>query len=66
MIIFELNKHRTDADNKVLGLIYEQTNDLRGMEIENEDSRGENPHYFVPRPGTTAKIKRKQMNLNAQ
>lgn len=45
MIILELSKYRINSNNKVLGLIDEQTNELRGEENRKEDSREENPQF---------------------
>ena len=49
-IKFDGKNFRTDSLNSVLGLIYQQTNELRGLEKENEESFSTFP-ASVPRPG---------------
>ena len=49
-IKFDGKNFRTDSLNSVLGLIYQQTNKLRGLEKENEESFSTFP-ALVPRPG---------------
>ena len=49
-IEFDGNSYRTNSFNKVLELIYEQTNELRGVKKE---SRGED--FSSPRPGTRSR-----------
>lgn len=44
-IEFDGKTYRTNSYNKVLELIYEQTNELRGVGNRKEDSRGENPQF---------------------
>lgn len=50
-IEFDGKTYRTDSYNKVLELIYEQTNELRGERNRKEDSRSENPPFQYPDPG---------------
>ena len=57
-IEFDGEKYRTNSYNKVLDLIYQQTNELRGDEKE----KGERQKSFsnsVPRPGTRHRNHRK-------
>ena len=44
-IEFDGKSYRTNSYNKVLDLIYAQTNELRGEENRKEDSRSENPQF---------------------
>lgn len=44
----EIHKHRPNFYNKVLELIYEQTNELRGVGNRKEDSRNENCQFSTP------------------
>ena len=44
-IEFDGKSYRTNSYNKVLELIYEQTNELRGGENRKEDSQIENPQF---------------------
>ena len=43
--ISNISKHRTESYNKVPDIIYEQTNELRGIKNRKEDSRSENPPF---------------------
>ena len=45
-------KYKANSYNKVLELIYEQTNELRGDINRKEDSRSENPLFQYPDPGS--------------
>ena len=57
-IKFDGKTYRTNSYNKVLDLIYQQTNELRGVEKKN----GESFSTFsasVPRPGTNHRNHRK-------
>ena len=49
-IEFDGNKYRTNEYNKVLDLIYQQTNELRGLNKKSEESFSTFP-ASVPRPG---------------
>lgn len=44
-IEFDGKSYRTNSYNKVLELIYEQTNELRGAGNRKEDSQNENPPF---------------------
>lgn len=44
-IEFDGKSYRTNSYNKVLELIYEQTNELRGVGKRKEDSQNENPQF---------------------
>lgn len=44
-IEFDGKSYRTESYNKVLELIYEQTNELRGTVNRKEDSQNENPQF---------------------
>ena len=44
-IEFDGKSYRTNSYNKVLELIYEQTNELRGAKNRKEDSQKENPQF---------------------
>ena len=44
-IEFDGKTYRTNSYNKVLDLIYEQTNELRGAGKRKEDSQNENPQF---------------------
>lgn len=44
-IEFDGKSYRTNSYNKVLDLIYEQTNELRGAGKRKEDSQNENPQF---------------------
>ena len=52
-IEFDGKSYRTNSYNKVLELIYEQTNELRGDRNRKEDSRGENPQFSTQSRGRT-------------
>ncbi|MBD5303229.1 MAG: recombinase family protein [Bacteroides sp.] len=52
-IEFDGKSYRTNSYNKVLELIYEQTNELRGTEIIKEDSQNENPQFSTLSRGRT-------------
>ena len=47
-IEFDGKSYRTESYNKVLELIYEQTNELRGTVNRKEDSQNENPQFSTP------------------
>ncbi|MDE6266881.1 MAG: recombinase family protein [Muribaculaceae bacterium] len=58
-IEFDGKSYRTNSYNKVLELIYEQTNELRGKGNRKEDSRSENPQFSTrsrDRTGTDCSI----------
>ena len=52
-IEFDGKSYRTDSYNKVLKLIFEQTNELRGAGKRKEDSRSENPQFSTRSRGRT-------------
>ena len=52
-IEFDGKSYRTDSYNKVLELIYEQTNELRGQGKRKEDSQNENPQFSTLSRGRT-------------
>ena len=52
-IEFDGKSYRTDSYNKVLKLIFEQTNELRGAGKRKEDSRSENPQFSTQSRGRT-------------
>ena len=52
-IEFDGKSYRTHSYNKVLDLIYEQTNELRGTSKRKEDSRNENPQFSTLSRGRT-------------
>lgn len=49
-VVFEGNSYRTNSYNKVLDLIYQQTNELRGKQ-NGKNSCNMNFSHSVPRPG---------------
>ena len=52
-IEFDGKSYRTNSYNKVLDLIYEQTNELRGTGKRKEDSQNENPQFSTRSRGRT-------------
>ena len=52
-IEFDGKTYRTKSYNKVLDLIYQQTNELRGNIKRKEDSQNENPQFSTQSRGRT-------------
>ena len=52
-IKFDGETYRTNSLNKVLELIYAQTNELRGDKNRIEDSQSENPQFSTQSRGRT-------------
>lgn len=55
-IEFDGKSYRTESYNKVLELIYEQTNELRGTVNRKEDSQNENPQFSAQNRTTNITI----------
>ena len=56
-IEFDGKSYRTESYNKVLELIYEQTNELRGTVNRKEDSQNENPQFSAQNRHETEKTR---------